>query len=55
MIQYLNELELEGINTNKSFLISVLQNESFENAIYNTKFIENNLSLFTEKKENTKK
>ena len=27
----------------------------FENAIYNTKFIENNLSLFTEKKENTKK
>ena len=55
MIQYLNELELEGINTNKSFLISVLKNESFENAIYNTKFIENNLSLFTEKKGNTKK
>ena len=57
MIQYLNEskLELEGINTNKSFLISVLQNESFENAIYNTKFIENNLSLFTEKKEIQKK
>tara|TARA_B100000787_G_scaffold169892_1_gene162751 strand:+ start:690 stop:3143 length:2454 start_codon:yes stop_codon:yes gene_type:complete len=55
MIRYLNELELEGINTNKSFLISVLQNESFENAIYNTKFIENNLSLFTEKKVNTRK
>ena len=55
MIRYLNELELEGINTNKSFLISVLQNGSFENAIYNTKFIENNLSLFTEKKVNTRK
>ena len=26
MIQYLNELELEGISTNKSLLISVLQN-----------------------------
>ena len=55
MIQYLKGLELEGISTNKSFLISVLQNESFENAIYNTKFIENNLSLFTEKKANIKK
>jgi len=55
MIQYLNELELEGISTNKSFLISVLQNESFENALYNTKFIENNLSLFTKKKEDIKK
>mgnify|MGYP001007660140 CR=1 FL=1 len=47
--KYLKGLELEGISTNKSFLISVLQNESFENAIYNTKFIENNLSLFIEK------
>ena len=54
MIQYLNKLVLEGINTNKSFLISVLQNESFENAIYNTKFIENNLSLFTKKNEITR-
>ena len=32
MIHYLNELELEGINTNKSFLISVLKNEYFEKA-----------------------
>ena len=47
MIQYLDKLEIEGINTNKSFLISVLQNKNFEEAEYNTKFIENNLSLFT--------
>ena len=43
MVHYLSELEIEGINTNKSFLISVLKNENFENANYNTKFIENNL------------
>lgn len=49
MIQYLDKLEIEGINTNKSFLISVLQNKNFEEAEYNTKFIENNLSLFTKK------
>ena len=30
MIHYLSELKIEGINTNKSFLISVLKNESFE-------------------------
>ena len=53
MIQYLDKLEIEGINTNKSFLISVLQNKNFEEAEYNTKFIENNLSLFT-KKNNSK-
>ena len=47
MIHYLTELEIEGIKTNKSFLISVLKNKYFENANYNTKFIENNLSLFT--------
>ena len=49
MIHYLNNLEIEGINTNKDFLISVLQNKSFEEANYNTKFIENNLPLFTKK------
>ena len=37
------------------FLISVLKNESFEKANYNTKFIENNLSLFTKESENVKK
>ena len=55
MIHYLSELEIEGINTNKSFLISVLKNESFEKATYNTKFIENNLSLFTKESETLKK
>ena len=51
MIQYLDKIEIEGINTNKSFLISVLQNKNFEEAEYNTKFIENNLSLFTKKND----
>ena len=49
MINYLKGFEIEGINTNKSFLISVLKNKFFEEASYNTKFIEENLSLFTKK------
>jgi len=55
MVQYLKEFEIEGINTNKSFLISVLQNKTFEEASFNTKFIENNLSAFIKKKEDTLK
>jgi len=51
MIQYLKEIKIEGINTNKSFLISVLQNKDFEDANFNTKFIENNLASFINKKE----
>ena len=51
MINFLKDLEIEGIKTNKSFLISVLQNKTFEDADFNTKFIENNLTLFKEKKE----
>jgi len=51
MVRYLKEFEIEGINTNKSFLISVLQNRTFEEANFNTKFIENNLALFIKKKE----
>ncbi len=51
MIKYLKEFEIEGINTNKSFLISVLQNKTFEEANFNTKFIENNLASFINKKE----
>jgi len=51
MIRYLNEFEIEGINTNKSFLISVLQNNNFEDANFNTKFIENNLASILKKKE----
>ena len=51
MIKFLKEFEIEGINTNKSFLISVLQNKTFEEANFNTKFIENNLTSFIKKKE----
>jgi len=51
MIQYLKEIKIEGINTNKSFLISVLQNKDFEDANFNTKFIENNLASFINKKK----
>jgi KipI family sensor histidine kinase inhibitor len=51
MIQYLREFEIEGINTNKSFLISVLQNKTFKEANFNTKFIENNLASFVKKKD----
>jgi len=53
MVKYLKEFEIEGINTNKSFLISVLQNKTFEEANFNTKFIENNLASFIKKKEDT--
>ena len=35
----------------KSFLISVLQNKTFEEANFNTKFIENNLASFIKKKK----
>ena len=55
MIQYLKEFKIEGINTNRSFLISVLQNKTFEEANFNTKFIENNLASFIKKKENATK
>jgi len=46
MIQFLKQLKIEGINTNKSFLLSVLENNFFLEANYNTKFIEDNLSMF---------
>ena len=54
MREFLEKMEIEGIQTNKSFLIEVLKNKSFNDAKFNTKFIENNLSVFTkyeEKKE----
>ena len=51
MINFLNDFKIEGINTNKSFLISVLQNKTFMDANFNTKFIENNLGSFIQKKE----
>jgi len=51
MIQFLKEIEIEGIDTNKSFLITVLQNKNFEDANFNTKFIEDNLASFIRKKD----
>jgi len=51
MIKYLKEFEIHGISTNKSFLISVLQNKNFVDANFNTKFIENNLTSIFKKKE----
>ena len=51
MVKFLKEFEIEGINTNKFFLISVLQNKTFEEANFNTKFVESNLSTFIKKKK----
>ncbi len=51
MIHFLKNFEIEGIDTNKSFLISVLQNRNFEEANFNTKFIENNLASFFKNKD----
>ena len=50
MIDFLTKIKIEGIHTNQSFLLKVLQNEHFVNATYNTKFIENNLNLILQKK-----
>ena len=52
MIDFLTKIKIEGIHTNQSFLLKVLQNEHFVNATYNTKFIENNLNLILQKKDN---
>ena len=57
MKSFLESFEIDGIKTNKTFLIEVLKNKSFEEAKFNTKFIENNLSIFTkyeEKKQDKK-
>jgi len=51
MIQLLNEIEIEGISSNKSFLLTVLKNKLFLEANFNTKFIENNLDFLLQKKE----
>ncbi len=54
MIQLLNEIEIEGISSNKSFLLTVLENKLFLEANFNTKFVENNLDFLLEKKEKIK-
>ena len=51
MKNFLESFEIDGIKTNKTFLIEVLKNKSFEEAKFNTKFIENNLSIFTKYEE----
>ena len=51
MKSFLESFEIDGIKTNKTFLIEVLKNKSFEEAKFNTKFIENNLSIFTKYEE----
>ena len=45
LITFLKHIKIEGIKTNISFIISLLQNNSFKNNKHNTKFIENNLDL----------
>ena len=54
MIQLLNEIEIEGISSNKSFLLTVLENKFFLEANFNTKFVENNLDFLLQKKEKIK-
>ena len=39
MISFLEKMKIEGIQTNKMFLIEVLKNRSFKDAKFNTKFI----------------
>jgi Acetyl/propionyl-CoA carboxylase, alpha subunit len=51
MKNFLEKIEIERIKTNKSFLIEVLKNKSFEKTNFNTKFIKNNLSIFTKYEE----
>ena len=53
LLDFLLKFKLEGINTNQTFLITLLQNETFKQASHNTKFIESNLDLLT-KNLNTK-
>ena len=45
LINFLKHIKIEGIKTNISFIISLLQNNSFKKNNHNTKFIENNLDL----------
>ena len=54
MTDFLQSMQIEGIKTNKEFLIEVLKNNSFNDAKFNTKFIENNLSIFTKYEDNKK-
>lgn len=46
MIRTLKEHEIEGVSTNKDFLINVLEHEDFKKGICNTNFIEDHPELF---------
>ena len=48
------KLKIEGISSNKSFLLTVLENNVFLEANFNTMFIENNLDFLLQKKEKIK-
>ena len=45
LIAFLKNTKIEGIKTNISFVISLLQNNTFKKNKHNTKFIENNLDI----------
>ena len=45
LIAFLKNIKIEGIKTNISFVISLLQNNTFKKNKHNTKFIENNLDI----------
>ncbi len=41
MQRALSELQIEGVKTNKEFLLQILRNKNFQNGNYNTSFIKN--------------
>jgi 3-methylcrotonyl-CoA carboxylase alpha subunit len=45
LITYLKKIQIKGIKTNIPFLISLLQDQNFQEGNHNTKYIENNLNL----------
>ncbi|MCL1912427.1 MAG: pyruvate carboxylase [Eubacteriaceae bacterium] len=46
MVRALKETVIEGVSTNKDFLINILENESFRSGICNTLFIDKHPELF---------
>lgn len=44
LINFLELIEIKGIKTNISFLLSLLKSNSFKRGTHNTKFIENNMN-----------
>ncbi|WP_290774214.1 pyruvate carboxylase [Anaerofustis sp.] len=54
MIRTLKEHEIEGVSTNKDFLINVLEHPDFKKGICNTNFIEDHPELFNIKEFDNK-